>query len=47
MKKKDVWNLTKKKRKWLNDVYIRAKKLMNEKFRRKMNQNVSEYRKFS
>ena len=32
MKKKDVGNLTKKKRKWLSDVYIRAKKLVNEKF---------------
>ena len=43
--KKDGWKFIMKKREKLKDVYIKAKKKVNEQFRRKMNENMNENRK--
>ena len=45
LQKKDVWKLIKKKTERLKGVYIRAKKEVNERFIRKMNQDVNGNRK--
>ena len=43
--KKEVWNLTEKKRERLKGIYIIAKKKVNEQFGRKMNEDANGNRK--